>query len=460
MKGTAYLDLVMQADTLNKFLEKEIVSALDMPAYAGAFSWEALNSEQRNNFLGKMLRDLVIRAKEIPYFASNPLWENIDPEQISTFEDIHNLPPMVKDTIDGTNPGLVGYRNALLQNPEILVSPRIQEFIERQERANPEHKEILEWYKKRDLTWWPKNRKLLAFGSGGTQGKSTITLLSYLTVEMEAWALARALRLNGFKEGQVVACLYNTSHKGGVVLERAANLMNMPFYSQTKIFNWIKSQGRKYRQAVESFENSKISQTKPTDEEVEFMRDGIGKFMITHKVEIIEAVQPPRDIKSGEKGIGLEYMSIHEKNKGGILKYLNQAFLTGIAVPNFAQEALRNDNINVTTTYGKGEAMAGATSGVRTDDVNIQMRLFFPTYELVAEIAQKGDFKLKKTPKGQRGIVFTTSLIGGGSTFINNAMDAATENQEPDGLQDIDRLYTGEAKTAVNSCASGVVEGR
>jgi hypothetical protein len=457
--GMDYLDSLMQVSSLEEYLEgrdETNIAAWNMPVQAGAFAWEKLDPERRDIVLGGILRNLVINAVNIPLYRNTPPWRKVDAEGIRTLDDLLTLPPLVKDTIQGTS--LTGFREQLVSDPEILVPLNLGSIIARQERANPDHQQMRSEYRQMGLDWWTSNGRLLPFESGGTQGNASRTLLSYLTVELESWALARALRMNGFKKGQRIACLYHPDHKGGVNLQRAASIMGMEFYSQVDVFNWVGRQGGRFESAASEFQKARSNRAyTPVEQHYESMREGIAKFLVQHGINIVEGVQPERDIASGAKGAGLDFLSILEQDREEILKYLDHAFLTGMPVPKKVQTLLAQYGVEVSTTLGKGEAMAGATSGILYgDDVNRQTRLYFPTMELVANIR---DGRLVRAQPGEEGIILTTNLSAVATTLVNYAMDYGLEWGK--GVTNIRRLFVGtKPESAGNACSVGVLNGR
>jgi hypothetical protein len=460
-QGMDYLDSLMQVSSLESYLDgrdETNIAAWDMPVHVGAFPWEQLDPERRDIVLGGILRNLVTNTKrQVPYYRDHPLWREVVPSQITTLDGILELPVIVKDTMAGTNPPLVGFRDRLIGKAEILVPDNVAELMARQKMANPNYGEIQRAYRAIGLDWWTGNSELLPFESGGTQGNSSRTLLPYLTVELESWALARALKMNGFEEGQSIACLYHPFHKGGVNLQRAADIMGMQFYSQVEIFNWVGRQGGAFEQAAREFGKAKSDKEyKPAEKYYDAMREGIAKFLVQHNINVVEGVQPEQDISSGAKGSGLTFYNILQVDEPGILRNLEHAFLTGMAVPRFIQDYLAERGVNVSTTLGKGEAMAGATSGeLYGPDINNQTMLYFPTLELVANIR---DGRLVRAQPGKDGVVWTTNLSAVATTLTNFAMDYGTAWEQ--GVKKIRRLFVGGKPQSAGACASGVGDGR
>jgi hypothetical protein len=385
------------------------LDALDLPVeIAGLNVWNSMEQSHQNRVLGGLLRNLALRTFENVPLYRETVWANNDEvgfkrniKDIESIKDIVNLPVLSKDSLPGTgsnsSSGVHGFRSLAIENPNILVPFNFREVISRQEHANSNHQLILEKY---------RGEGVLDFGSGGSMGTSTKTRLSYLTVEMEAYALSRALTMNGLKEGQKIACLYNNTHKGGLQLERAADIMGMDFHSRDKIMNWIKDEGYDLNDDAQ-------------------IRNGIRQYVQKNKIDIMEAVQPPLSfIKKNVKGGGLAFMTMYEEDPSAFSS-VSHAFLTGFPVPSEAYELLRKDGINVSTTWGASEAMALGTYAnenysCRRSNVNDLVATPFPTVGLVGKLNRETlPEKLVEVSSGDDGLLLISSLIGGGSTYIN-----------------------------------------
>jgi len=445
-KGTLEDFLRRQADKYN-------IDPRDIPVHlAGSPEWDLMDPSERDRVLGGVLRNVIITAvKEVEYYRDHPLWSRVQPGTIESLEQFDQLPVIVKDDIEGSGgngtDGLQGFRKSLLKNPDLLVPGNIQELIARQERANPNHEEILHWYGGPDVL----ADRMLVFGSGASEGDSTFTKLSYLTVEMETWALVRGLYMNGFREGQHIACMYAPTHKGGLQLQRAASLMGMPFHSKEDIFTWIRSQGRKYATAVSEFK--KASDRKDFEAADRFagtLREGIRSYIKYHNIAIIEAVQPVEEGgASGAKGMGLSFMRIFREDPERFNE-VQHAFLTGYTVPEFAYEELQNAGIVVSTTWGSTECMALATSGhIFPGNVNNLTSLHYPTAGLVFKYLNPG---VQKVAVGEEGIMSIFGLHGTGSMYLGNAMDLTTRTDG--GYLNIHRFPSSKGIVGGNSCAA------
>ena len=334
----------MQRIELSEYLrgkDSYNLDALDLPvSVAASFDWETKNQER---ILGGLLRNVSMRAKEfVPFYREHPLWKHINPEAIQSSEDLSYLPLISKDAVSGTGSrareGIHGFRESLLKDPNYLVPENLNALIARQEAANLNHREILEKY---------EGKKILEFSSGGSQGSSTLTRLSYLTVEMESWALARALSSNGLQKGQSIACLYNNTHKGGMQLERAADIMGMPFHSKRRIFQALLNDAdyapsvQLFQTAIEKGDLGNIEHYAPQ------VRKGIREYIRANKIQVIESVQPPNAfMQNNAKGSALAFMSIYEEDPSAFTS-LKHAFLTGFPVPKEAYTRLRENNIRV-----------------------------------------------------------------------------------------------------------------
>ncbi|MBS3065681.1 hypothetical protein J4229_01405 [Candidatus Pacearchaeota archaeon] len=416
-------------EELNDFLSSRDqfdINPLKMPvSLAGSSAWDEMDIDKRNRILGGMLRNTLRRSiKKVPLYSQSPLWANINLEDIVDIRDLSELPPISKDSVPGTGsperPGIRGFRERVIENPDVLIPENINEVIEMQESANPDNKQILDKY---------CGRKILEFGSGGSQGKSTITKLSYLTVETESWALARALQKNGFRQGMSVSCFYNDTHKGGLQLERAADILDMKFHSKRKIFTEL-AKDSTFGSAVINFQQAQSDeQRKKYEADV---REAIRYYIKSNGIEIIESVQPPKEfLHNNAKGNALAFMTIYEEDPAAF-RSVKHAFLTGFSVPKETYNVLRDDGIAVSTTWGSTEAMALATYPEKAgwSDVNRLIATPFPTVGVVAWYQERDCAKpiLKEVDIGLEGVLYVTGLLGGGSTYINYRIgDRATK---------------------------------
>ncbi len=393
------------------------IDALDIPVdLAASTQWDTMVIQRRDRILGGMLRNLIARTKaHVPFYEQ--VWRNIPPlPLIQDIGDLSSIPLVSKDSVAGTGSpdrnGITGFRARLLADPSLLVPKNLEEVIQRQEAANPDYKAILKKY---------GGRRVLDFSSGGSQGRGTITRLSYLTVEMEAYALVRALRMNGFKKGQPIACFYNDTHKGGLQLERAAQIMEMPFYSKRKIFDDLiidTTLGKDVLgfQTLMAEGESDLANEKYG----RGVRRGIREYIRSKKIEVIESVQPPAAyLRQNQKGSALAFMSLFEEDPSAF-DSVRHVFLTGFSVPRSAYEILRERGIAVSTTWGSSEAMALATHPFSAgEDVNNLIATPFPTVGGVFWYREReGNPRLVPAIEGYEGILLVTSLVGAGSTYI------------------------------------------
>jgi hypothetical protein len=307
-------------------------------------------------------------------------------------------------------------------------------LISLQEKSNPDHEKILEKY---------NGKKVLHFGSGGSQGNSTITALSYLSLEMESYALVRCLRSNGFKSGQSIACFYAPHHKGGLQLQRAADIMGMDFHSKDKIFSSLENDGR-YAEALAGFRDKSQSVDSSTLKKHSFvLREGIRDYIKRNHIQVVESVQPPPlFVNKNAKGGALAFMNIFNEDPSAF-RSVEHVFLTGFPVPNSSQEVLRNSGKIVSTTWGSTEAMALATHPLewKNRQTNDLKSTPFPTIGLVARYKERGltSPRIEEVNIGEKGILLVTSLLGVGSTYINyNIGDIATRISS--GFKDIGRI--------------------
>ena len=395
------------------------LDALDLPvSLAGSIEWNDL-AETKPRIVGGMLRNLALRTRrDVPFYRDHPLWKDIPLYDIEGIADLTSLPLISKDDIPGTGSptteGIHGFRAALLANKRLLVPENLDQIIARQEAANPDHEEILAWY---------GGRRVLEFSSGGTKGTGTITSLSYLTVEMEAHALARALRMNGFRSEESIACFYNDTHKGGLQLERAAEIMGMPFHSKSQIFRTL-AQDQRYGDAIRGFQERCARQDfiGANEQYGETVREGIREYIRGNEIQIVESVQPPVCILGkNAKGAGLAFMDIYLGDPSAF-DSVNHVFLTGSYIPQWAYERLQQDGQTVSTTWGASEVMALATHASRMGrNVNDLVATPFPTIGSVVRYKERGRERpqLERVNEEEMGLVLVTGVSGAGSTYIN-----------------------------------------
>ena len=423
------------------------LDAVTLPVeVAGMPFWNDIDYTVRDRIIAGMLRNMLRRTiAHVPFYKYNAAWSTFPVDEISTLHDMFRLPVLSKDSIPGTGtptrPGIHGFREKLVANPEILVPDNLMQLIDLQEKANPQHEQILAKY---------KGKKILEFHSGGSQGRSTITHLSYLSVEMEAHALVRCLRMNGFQEGQSIACFYNEEHKGGLQLERAADIMGMPFHSKRLIFDYLGSKG--YTHAILGFQRA-LAEGRDSGSYAKEIRQGIRDYIRHHKINIIESVQPPPQFsQKNVKGNALAFMNLYEEDFSAF-ESVSHVFLTGFPVPLSAAQRLRKDGKIVSTTWGSTEAMALGTHSLAAEsNVNNLIATPFPSIGIVAKYNERGLLQpsLRTVMEKESGLLLVTSLLGAGSTYINYLIgDIATHHKM--GFTNIHRLSS---KTISGSCAA------
>ncbi len=426
---------------------------------AGSSEWDMMDPERRNRILGGMLRHTVARAKaHVPLYQRNVLWQAVHPEEIVDVSDLEQLPIISKDSLPGTGSpsqtGIKGFRAEALEDPHVLIPDNLGELLNIQEASNPNHSDIFAKY---------RGRVVMEFGSGGSTGKSTITKLTYLTVETEAHALARCLHMNGFQKRQSIACFYAPEHKGGWQLERAADIMGMAFHSKERIFSELKVD-RRYSTAIIGFQTGQeiLKREDATDEDrakalammIEhspLVRDGIRNYIQRHGIHVIESVQPSSEFMSkNTKGGSLAFMTIYDEDPRAFGS-VEHVFLTGFPVPTSAYERLRADGMRVSTTWGSTEMMALATSQPKVS-VNDLIATPFPTVGQVVWYREREHETPRCVPPpcGLEGVLLVTSLLGAGSLYLNYMIgDIATKTER--GYCDIHRLSSADI---AGSCAA------
>jgi acyl-coenzyme A synthetase/AMP-(fatty) acid ligase len=169
---------------------------------------------------------------------------------------------------------------------------------------------------------------------------------------------------------------------------------------------------------------------------------------------VIESVQPPSQFAAkNAKGNSLAFMTIYLEDPSAF-ESVEHVFLTGFPVPEEAYERLRADGKEVSTTWGSTETMALGTyvKGCQSLNVNHLLATGFPTVGMVARYRERDvDFsKLEEVEVGRDGLLLVTSLIGGGSTYLNYMIgDLCIKNER--GYTDINRA-TADLNIA-GSCA-------
>jgi len=456
------LEELMKPETLNDFLRSQTdlynLNALDFPVESGAFAWESLNPETRDKIMAGIIRNtLEIAVNHVSAYRDDERWQYaaVLIKHLEKPSDLTNFPLMSKNDIPGTGsrnkPGIRGYRGELIEDPFFLVPENIDELILRQERANPDHKQILEKYQRLENY---NGTGLLFFGSGGTEGESTEIALSYLSIQLEAMALAKGLYQNGMRENQNFASMYPLDHKGGLQLKLAAEILNMPFHSKDMMFQWIWDLGSSYRDAIENHQQAVTYKDFETaNQHTGPIREGLRKYFVEHNINVIAAVQPTKEgIVSGSKGQGLTFMEIYNEDKKAF-ESVEHMFLTGYTVPEHAWRTLQEDGKIVSTEWGATEAMAlGASGFVSQGDINDLKAHHFPTAGLVVRRRERG---LKREVLDQieegRGLLLIQSYLPAKSITINNLMDVATATL--DGFYLIERMPGAKVSIGDHSCA-------
>lgn len=361
-----------------------------------------------NRVIGGIARNHVRSViSKTPFFRKRG-YRNVDIDAIRSINDIYKiLPLMSKDPLLGTgfnepDSWIAGFRNVLSNDPYQLVPEDLMDRMKMQETFNPAiPKELLLLIPKDGII--STDQKILKFPSGGSLGKPTITILTYLDVLAEAYALARSLIRNGFKPQTRFLSLYKMTHKGGLQLKIAAKIIGMDFYS---------------------IEDIRLhANTEKLD------LNAITSFMESKRINIIAAVEPPeRYITKNEKGNTLSLSNLFQTNKAAF-KEIDHAFLTGFPPPEPVVRELNKAGIIVSTTWGSTEVMAAGTTIYvpRKDflqesyDVNDLLSTSLPTHIEVLRI--KKDIPLKKynivhANPGEKGILVVTSLYRAGTQFL------------------------------------------
>ena len=400
-------DYLRQVDPYN-------INPEEMPAIlAASREWQDMDQEQLTKVLGGMARNtLYLALEQVPLYRSDSRWDRNKIKDVITAEDLLEFPVTAKDGPDGSQ--LVGFRNRALADPHLLVPRNLQILIEQQKRANPGWQKIRRNYF--------GDRDIHVFGSGGSEGGSTQTHLSFLTMYAEVMALARGLYDCGFLPEMSIACLYNDTHKGGLYLKLAADIMGMDFHSKADIFKYVRKLSIEHDKAVTGFQQALDRKNLETaDRLAPLLQEGICKYVKDHKIQVLEAVQPDVQPGAGAKGMGLSAMDLYHKVPSAF-DTVTHFFLTGFRVPEFAYTTLREQGKKVRTIWGSTEAMAlGVSSG--NTNVNDLLALNFPTIGAVAKI--KTDLTLEQTVEREQGALLITRFLPG-SIYVNYLMDLAT----------------------------------
>lgn len=434
--GASWTDFVRGRDPYD-------LDAIDLPVeVAGCDAWWDMDDAERGRVLGGLLRNAVRRAvASVPLYRLDPAWQSVCVADIADIADLASLPLTARDTVPGMP--LTGIREGIVANPYDLVPDDLGQVLRRQERANARYADILRWY---------GNRIVLSFQSRGSQGAQTRTIETYLTVEMEAHALARCLRRNGFRPGQRIACLHPSDRKGGLQLARAALLMGMPFHGRESIMGTLEH----IPCYAEAFQGVREARSRGDDAALERhaarIRQGIREYIRANSIRVVEAAEPPVDaITCGPGAAPLAFMSLYDESPGSFA-WVEHVFLGAFPVPRAAWERLRDDGKPVSTVWSAIEGASFATGTIRTADMsgdpNELSAAWFPTAGFVADgHSSSGGRASHAVAPGGTGLLTVTGLIGGGTTCLNHVVgDIATRTRE--GFRDI-------ARAAIPSGARG-----
>jgi phenylacetate-coenzyme A ligase PaaK-like adenylate-forming protein len=144
--------------------------------------WDLIPEERLFRIALPFLRQQLARARAVMPEIYGPRLAGIDPGSISSLEDWHHLPVLVKD--DDPGHGLPGFRDLANQNP-LFLRPR------------------------------DTGAAAMAFGSGGSSGRYTPTFVTQDDRDREIHGWRRGHDYHGLVSGDTALYTYNTTHKGG-----------------------------------------------------------------------------------------------------------------------------------------------------------------------------------------------------------------------------------------------------
>jgi phenylacetate-CoA ligase len=144
--------------------------------------WDQVSEERLFNMILPFLRQQVSRAKTSMPEIYGKLLKHIESNEIRSMEDWFQVPVLMKDS-DPVS-GQAGFREAAHRDPNVLMPT--------------------------DLA-----ASAIAFGSGGSLGRSTPTFVTLTDRSRETQAWRRGHAYHGLIAGDTALYTYNTTHKGG-----------------------------------------------------------------------------------------------------------------------------------------------------------------------------------------------------------------------------------------------------
>ena len=336
----------------------------------GNVYWEFMDAALRDRILSSMLRYSLARGiKTMPVYQRSEAYASVKPSDIQSLSDLNKLPVLLKD--GDVSQGVDGFRKHAQLDPHMLRPVDVTSSV--------------------------------PYDSGGAKGMPTPTHITPLDMEIEGRALAyRCFLPGGLHSGVSLYNFYNPTHKGGRLIEEAAQLIG----------------------------KNHIVMKRPEDD----LAICMAKIKV-YDTRIVAAVQPPLTSDSnGKKGGGVSFLNLFgadhtvfgRKHNGSIV---HRAFITGFQLPEPVITLSQEFGMDLFPPWGASEALPGATSTVlgpktRTCQYNNQHLIMGP--HLLSVVTIK-DGVLVPAKVGETGIVLVTTIARQGTLFFNYAIgDKAT----------------------------------
>lgn len=188
-----------KTDEFNELIENiragKFQSPLDIPSKAWMLhGWDQLELKEVQELFLPFIKHNLRRAKETMGIYRKG-YENIDPNSISSFDDFHHIPALIKDSSHSN----IGFRRYIHDDPYLLKPNDIDVSTH-------------------------------VYLSGGTKGAATPTFITNLDRDIESYAFARSFNYVGIKQGDRVLSTYNPTHKGGEMVKEACTKLNCVFF--------------------------------------------------------------------------------------------------------------------------------------------------------------------------------------------------------------------------------------
>ena len=433
------------------------VDPLKMPVEAGGnLWWDFMDPTERSKIIGGMLRHQISRAyKEMSVYSIllGDSIKNVDTSYIEKIEDLLQLPFITKDHIESDGVKQTSFRELSIADRNILIPKDMQDVIKRMIHRHENSKLLQRCYD--GIPIWH-------FHSGGSKGGKTWTALSYLDLETESYALAfRALLKGGFYPGAKFLSLYNETHKGGFNLKRASELLGVEYHSKRMMSNYLANKyGKEW-----IYREKRFGDKLATPDDITYIGEKICEYISDHKIEIIASVQPSREfLAKNDKGGMITFENIYDNKKPNSFDSVYLVFITGFPVPKETYEKLRNDGIEVFTTWGATESMANGTHPLIHDsfpsinlvssNVNDLVDIIYPNI-WIPVVYNRNQRRWERSRVGEPGYIVVTNIFRVGTIYSNfNIEDIGTRTIY--GLKDIHKKNVIVALEG--TCASDAME--